>query len=59
VCVWIGPEGDLTDAESAMILNSGAHPITLGTLVLRVETAATYCLSIINHEVSSHPHLSL
>ena len=52
-CVWIGPEGDLTNAETAMILDSGANPITLGTLVLRVETAAIYCLSVINHEVSA------
>jgi 16S rRNA (uracil1498-N3)-methyltransferase len=51
-CIWIGPEGDLTEKEIGMILKSGAHPITLGDLVLRVETAAVYCLSVINHEIS-------
>ena len=52
-CVWIGPEGDFTAEEVAAIIAAGALPITLGRLVLRVETAATYCLSILNHEVSA------
>jgi 16S rRNA (uracil1498-N3)-methyltransferase len=51
-CVWIGPEGDFTPEEVAAITAAGALPITLGRLVLRVETAATYCLSILNYEVS-------
>ncbi len=50
-CIWIGPEGDLTPAEVTMIISAGAQPITLGQLVLRVETAATYCLSVLNHEL--------
>jgi 16S rRNA (uracil1498-N3)-methyltransferase len=49
VCVWIGPEGDFTPAEINAIRASGALPITLGKLVLRSETAAIYCLSIINY----------
>jgi 16S rRNA (uracil1498-N3)-methyltransferase len=53
VCVWVGPEGDFTAAEIAAALAAGACPITLGRLVLRCETAATYCLSIIQHEVTS------
>jgi 16S rRNA (uracil1498-N3)-methyltransferase len=52
-CEWIGPEGDLTPEEVAAITATGALPITLGQLVLRVETAATYCLSILNYEVSA------
>ena len=51
VAVWVGPEGDFTAAEYAAIQSSGARPITLGPLVLRVETAATYCLSVLNHEL--------
>lgn len=51
-CVWIGPEGDFTAEEVAAITSAGASPITLGQLVLRVETAATYCLSILNYELS-------
>jgi len=52
-CVWVGPEGDFTAEEVAVITAAGALPITLGKLVLRVETAATYCLSVLNYEVSS------
>jgi 16S rRNA (uracil1498-N3)-methyltransferase len=53
VCIWVGPEGDFTPAEVAAVESSGARPITLGRLVLRSETAAVYCLSIIHHEVQA------
>jgi len=49
--VWIGPEGDFTLDELQAIQNSGAQPVSLGKLVLRVETAAVYCLSILNYEL--------
>jgi 16S rRNA (uracil1498-N3)-methyltransferase len=52
ICVWIGPEGDFTPAEVQAIQAAGALPITLGPLVLRTETAASYCLSILGYEVS-------
>lgn len=48
---WIGPEGDFTLAELKAIEAAGAKPITLGNLTLRVETAAVYCLSILNYEL--------
>ena len=51
--VWIGPEGDFTLAELQMIEAAGARPITLGNLTLRVETAAIYCLSLLNYELSA------
>ena len=53
VCVWVGPEGDFTPAETQSIKSHGVLPITLGRLVLRVETAAIYCLSILNHELQA------
>lgn len=53
VAVWIGPEGDFSPDELKTILHSGAKPISLGRLVLRVETAAIYCLSFLNHEFNS------
>jgi 16S rRNA (uracil1498-N3)-methyltransferase len=53
LCVWIGPEGDFAPEEMAAIQGAGARPITLGTLVLRSETAALCALSIINHELSA------
>jgi 16S rRNA (uracil1498-N3)-methyltransferase len=51
--VWIGPEGDFTREEVAAIEASGARPITLGNLVLRCETAAIYCLSIVTYELQA------
>jgi 16S rRNA (uracil1498-N3)-methyltransferase len=53
VGIWIGPEGDFTLDELKAIQASGAQPISLGRLVLRVETAAIYCLSILNYELNS------
>ncbi len=52
-CVWVGPEGDFTRAETETIQAAGALPITLGPLVLRTETAAVYCLSILNYELQA------
>ena len=52
-CVWVGPEGDFTAAETEALIGAGVRPITLGTLVLRCETAATYCLSVLSYEMNS------
>jgi 16S rRNA (uracil1498-N3)-methyltransferase len=53
-CVWVGPEGDFTPAETDAIKAAGNLPITLGPRVLRVETAAIYCLSVLNYELCVH-----
>lgn len=53
VAVWIGPEGDFTAGEVEAVMQAGAKPITLGPQVLRCETAATYCLSVINYELQA------
>jgi 16S rRNA (uracil1498-N3)-methyltransferase len=53
VCVWVGPEGDFTPAEIDAAKSVGARPISLGPLVLRTETAAIYCLSVVNYEMQS------
>jgi 16S rRNA (uracil1498-N3)-methyltransferase len=55
VCIWVGPEGDFTPGEYESIQTAGALPITLGRLVLRVDTAAIACLAILNHELQPHP----
>ena len=55
VSVWIGPEGDFTPAETELIKANGGLPITLGRLILRTETAAIYCLSVLNYELQSPP----
>jgi 16S rRNA (uracil1498-N3)-methyltransferase len=53
VCIWIGPEGDFTPAEVETIQSAGALPITLGPRVLRTDTAALYCLSVLNYELTA------
>jgi len=49
--VFIGPEGDFTTEELALIENAGGRPVTLGPRVLRTETAAITSLAIILHEL--------
>ena len=51
ICIWIGPEGDFTPSEVQAIKSADSLPITLGPLVLRTETAAIYCLSVLNYEL--------
>ena len=51
VLMLIGPEGDFTPAELALARSHSCHPITLGPIILRVETAAIYCLSILSYEL--------
>jgi 16S rRNA (uracil1498-N3)-methyltransferase len=51
VTVLVGPEGDFTPEESAAALAAGAIPVTLGPMILRAETAAIYCLSVLGHEL--------
>ena len=51
VLVMVGPEGDFTPAEAALAKAAGAAPITLGQIILRTETAALYCLSVLGHEL--------
>ena len=52
--VWVGPEGDFTPDELIAIRATGALPITLGSQILRAETAAIYCLSVLSHELQSN-----
>jgi 16S rRNA (uracil1498-N3)-methyltransferase len=51
VLMLVGPEGDFTPAELALAHRHGCQPITLGPIVLRVETAAIYCLSVLSYEL--------
>lgn len=48
----VGPEGDFTPEETQAALGSGFIPISLGDIVLRVETATLYCLSALKYEFS-------
>jgi 16S rRNA (uracil1498-N3)-methyltransferase len=50
--VWlIGPEGDFAPEETRLAVEAGFAPVTLGSLVLRCDTAATYALSVTQHEL--------
>jgi 16S rRNA (uracil1498-N3)-methyltransferase len=51
VLMLVGPEGDFTPAELALARRHGCQPITLGPIILRVETATMYCLSVLSYEL--------
>jgi len=53
LAVWVGPEGDFTADEIQSVQAAGAKSITLGPLVLRADTAAVYCLSVLNYELQA------
>jgi 16S rRNA (uracil1498-N3)-methyltransferase len=50
ITIAIGPEGDFSAEETASALTAGFVPVTLGDLVLRVETATLFCLSAIRFQ---------
>lgn len=51
VLILVGPEGDFTPAEVGLAKAHGCRPVTLGPIILRTETAALYCLSVLGHEL--------
>lgn len=51
VAILVGPEGDFTPGEIALAKGAGALAVTLGPMILRAETAAFYCLSVLGHEL--------
>ncbi len=46
----VGPEGDFSTDETAAAIATGFLPISLGSIVLRVETASLFCLSALRYE---------
>lgn len=46
----IGPEGDFSREETEAALAAGFVPISLGSIVLRVETATFFCISALRYE---------
>jgi 16S rRNA (uracil1498-N3)-methyltransferase len=53
VQIWIGPEGDFTTSEVEKLEACGVHPITLGPLVLRCDTAAICAIALAAHQLRS------
>ena len=51
VMLLVGPEGDFTTEETKVAVDKGFQPISLGQIVLRVETATLFCLSAICYEL--------
>ncbi|MBC7448125.1 MAG: 16S rRNA (uracil(1498)-N(3))-methyltransferase [Hymenobacteraceae bacterium] len=47
VAVLVGPEGDFTAAEVAQARAGGFQPVTLGSSVLRTETAALFAACVV------------
>ena len=50
IIVLIGPEGGLTDNEESNLVSNGFVKVTLGRLIMRVETVPLFVLSILNYE---------
>jgi len=53
VALIVGPEGDLTEAETTALRDAGAQLVSFGNAVLRVETAALYGLSLLCYEMQN------
>jgi 16S rRNA (uracil1498-N3)-methyltransferase len=53
VTMFVGPEGDFTADEMSRFCAWGAQPVDFGEIVLRVETAAMYALSVLSHTARS------
>ena len=51
--VLVGPEGDFSAEETTAALTAGFVPVSLGTIVLRVETASLFCLSALRYEFAT------
>jgi 16S rRNA (uracil1498-N3)-methyltransferase len=47
VTIFIGPEGDFTPDEVELAIKHGCIPVNLGDTVLKVETAAICCVSLV------------
>lgn len=48
--ILVGPEGDFSPQETAAALAAGFIPMSLGNIVLRVETASLFCISALRYE---------
>lgn len=49
ITIVVGPEGGLSSNEEDSLIKDGFIPVTLGNLIMRVETVPIYLLSVINY----------
>ena len=54
ILVIVGPEGGFAEEEVNHLTKNGAHSVSLGTRILRAETASLYLLSTISYELEEH-----
>jgi len=52
VAIAIGPEGDFTPEEVKQAMNAGFKPVSLGSRVLKSDTAGLAVLAILDYELS-------
>ena len=52
VTICIGPEGGWTEMEVRTAVTHGAHPVTLGPLVMRTETAGLVAAAMVLYELT-------
>lgn len=50
VSILVGPEGDFSLSEYDDVINRGYLPVSIGDIVLKVETATMFCLSAVQYE---------
>jgi 16S rRNA (uracil1498-N3)-methyltransferase len=50
VAILIGPEGDFSNDEIDLAVQSGFQPVIFGNTRLRTETAAVYAVTVVNSE---------
>ena len=53
VMTLIGPEGGFSADEVKLAIDAGYEPVTMGSRILRVETAAITAVSILQHELGN------
>lgn len=52
VLIIIGPEGGLSESEVSLMMDFGADVVTLGSTILRAETAAISAVSMLQYELN-------
>lgn len=52
VRLLVGPEGDFSKKEYDDVIEGGFRPVSLGDIIMRVETATLYALSVLRYQLS-------
>lgn len=53
VGIWIGPEGGFSEGEISLLKEAGAQTMSLGSRILRTETAGMALLSVLSFQLDS------